>query len=549
MLPLTIQESGCGGLDGKKGASWSQKTPYGVGCEMNRRLAIKMLAAAALSNFVSSTRAAAGGDILELDCANLIARINDGSLRAEQVCARFLQQYEDQRALNVVTWINPSQVLSRAQEIDRSRARGNPLPALAGLPILIKDNIDTVGFPTSAGTVALKEHFPKRNAPVVERLVRQGAIIMGKANMHELAAGCTSSNPTFGAVRNPYDLSRTPGGSSGGSAAGIAARIVPAALGTDSAGSLRIPAAYCGVVGLRPSVYHFKVYSQEGVVPLCQGVDTIGPMGRSVADVSLLHAAITGRSEARYHSLENVRIGVPRRAYWDDLHPEIERIAESGLARLRDHGAALVEIDMHEVKAAAWDLYFKLICVDFSDLENFLRTEVPSVSLRELANQISSRDVRAGVEKFAREERGGTPANPALLHARDAGRDAVCAAYRTVFQKHGLNVIVFPTAVVPPPLIQRGGDNPDDMIELNGRMLSKVITTFRNTLPTCALGAPGLTLPVGLTRAGVPVALEFDGLPGSDSALLALGAAAEAAIGRVPPPLNASGNQWKSWNS
>lgn len=504
-----------------------------TGCGMNRRLVLKALAATALSDFSIPAAASLKDQILELDCTDLLARIRDGSLRAEQVCATFLQQYERQRPLNVVTWIDPANALSRARNIDRSRVQGTRLPALAGLPFLVKDNIDTVGFPTSAGTASLKQHFPRRNAPVVERLLQQGAIIMGKANMHELAVGGTSSNPIFGFVHNPYSPDLIPGGSSGGSAAAIAARIVPAALGTDTGGSVRIPAAFCGVVGFRPSIYPRKLYSQKGVVPGALNLDTIGPMGRCVADVVLLHATIVGQRLMRPRSLDKLRIGVPRLAYWEDLDLEVERVAQVALTRLRDQGAVLVEVDLREVKEAAEQIFSKLVSGAVADLENYLRVQAPSVSLRELTEQIVSRDVRAWVEK-----QQGTGLTPNLLNARSAGRDAICAAYRAVFRQHGIQAVIFPTAVLPPPPIRAAGDDPNEMIDFNGRLVPKNWTFGRNTLPAAALGAPALSLPAGLTRNGLPVALEFDGLPGRDSALLALGRVAEAAIGRVPGPLH-----------
>jgi mandelamide amidase len=420
--------------------------------------------------------------------------------------------------------------------VDRTREKGGRLPVLAGLPILVKDNIDTVGFPTSAGTAALRRHFPSRNAYVVECLLKQGVIVMGKANMHELAAGGTSSNPTFGFVRNPYNHNCTPGGSSGGSAAAIAARIVPAALGTDTAGSVRIPAAYCGVVGFRPSTYPRRQYSGHGVVPLSLSFDTIGPMGRSVADVCLLHTTIAGEFSKHSVQLENTRIGVPIGAYWDDVDPEVERVARAALTTLRDNGAVLVEVALSEIYETAQHMYSGLGSTLIPDLKNFLRTNVPPVSLRELVEHITSRDVRAWMEGTIAGVEGEGESDPDLLNARGEARSALCKAYRTVFRQHGIQAIVFPTGVFPPPPIRDGGDDPDEVIELNGRMVSKVMTTFRNTRPTVVLGAPGLSLPAGFTSNGLPIGLEFDGLPGDDGALLAFGRVAEAVIGRLPAP-------------
>lgn len=505
---------------------------------MNRRLALKLLAASSsFTNFCDSFAASETNVILELDCGELLALIRDGSFRAEEVCATFLQQHERQRSLNVATWIDPSNVLERAHEVDRCRKKGIRLPRLSGLPILVKDNIDTVGFPTSAGTAALKRHFPRANAPVIERLVQQGAIVMGKANMDELGWGGTSSNSTFGFVRNPYDVDLIPGGSSGGSAAAIAARIAPAALGTDSGGSVRIPAAFCGAVGFRPSVYPRPLYSQRGVVPLAPVLDTIGPIGRSVADVRLLHATIVDEPTERTTSLQKLRIGVPRLDYWEDLDPEVDRVARAALSQLRGHGAVLVDIDLRPIKRATVDFISTIAGTVFSNLQDYLRTHVPSVSLSDLTDQIASRYARMWVEKFREAASDSEMSNSeSVINQRRADRDSLCAAYRTVFRQHGIEAVVFPTQVMPAPPIRPEGNSIDDMIELNGRMVSMFDAIGRNVGLGSATGAPSMSLPAGLTSDGLPVALEFAGLPGGDSALLALSEAAESAIGRLPAP-------------
>jgi indoleacetamide hydrolase len=498
---------------------------------LNRRRVVMMLAATSFSEFALPAKAATGDQILTLDCIDLLARIRSGTLRAEQVCETFLHQYERQRSLNVITSIDSAKVLFHARNIDRARDKGTPLPALAGLPILIKDNIDAVGLPTSAGAAALKKNYPRQNAPVVACLMRHGAIIMGKANMPEYGLDLTS-NPTFGVVHNPYNPAMIAGGTSAGSAAAIAARIVPAALGTDTGGSVRIPAAFCGVVGFRPSIYPHKLYSQQGVVPFSRNLDTIGPMGRSVADVALLHAMIVGQPLVRPGSLENTRIGVPKLSYWDDLDPEVNLIAKTALARLRDHGAELVEIDLREIKDAAWQLFFKLHSTSIEGLEEFLRAEVPSVSLRDVIEQTAScNSLRAALkERWARDPKSD------LLDAQGAGRDSIRVAYRTVFQKQGIQAIAFPTVVLPPPRIQAANCSLSDTIQFNGRTVSGPLTMMRNTVPTAVFGAPALSVPAGLTGHGLPVGLEFDGSPGNDNALLALAMAAEAAIGRLPAP-------------
>ena len=182
--------------------------------------------------------------------------------------------------------------------------------ALHGLPILIKANIATANVPTSAGTPALRDYRPASDAPVVARLFSAGAILLGKTNMHELAYGITSNNGAFGAVHNPYNPALIPGGSSGGNGAAIAARMCPAGLGTDTGGSVRIPAALCGIVGLRPTVGR---YSGAGIVPLSRTMDTAGPMARSVEDLVLLDSVITGQNApVQPAALRGLRLGAAR---------------------------------------------------------------------------------------------------------------------------------------------------------------------------------------------------------------------------------------------
>ena len=196
--------------------------------------------------------------------------------------------------LNAFITLNKTGALTAARAIDTMRKAGTTLPALAGLPIVVKDNINTRDLPTTGGTPALRNVQPTANAPSLQKLIDAGAIVLGKTNMHELAFGITSTNlASFaGPVKNPYDLTRITGGSSGGTAAAIAARIVPSGLGTDTGASTRLPAALCGIVGLRPSVGNGgaqrRYTDTNAVVPISHTRDTVGPMGRTVAEVALL---------------------------------------------------------------------------------------------------------------------------------------------------------------------------------------------------------------------------------------------------------------------
>jgi mandelamide amidase len=307
-----------------------------------------------VSSKLSAAALANDGEIVGLSACAAADYIRRGELSAERYAQALLDRYKDHKNLNAVTYINETRLLEDAREVDRARARGTQLGPLAGLPIIFKDYINTVGFPTTAGTSFLKDYRPKANATLVEMLLNQGAIVFAKSNMHELALGGTSANPTFGYVKNPYDLSRIPGGSSGGTAAAVAARIVPLGFGSDTAGSVRIPAHFCGIAGLRPSNPRAdKAYPVDGVVPAVLALDVPGPMARSVADIALVHVAVTRGPELAPTDLRGVRIGIPRAYYWEALDGELAKIMKASLDKLRNAGAVFVDVDFTDLTKAA----------------------------------------------------------------------------------------------------------------------------------------------------------------------------------------------------
>ena len=214
---------------------------------------------------------------MAMSSSQAVAAIRTGRLSAEAYVNTLLARAEQLKDLNAFITLDRAGALAAARAVDALRSSGAALPSLAGLPIVVKDNINTKNLPTTAGTAALRNVQPKSNAPTLQKLIDAGAIVFGKTNMHELAFGITSTNLTSfaGPVKNPYDTTRIPGGSSGGTAVAIAARIVPSGLGTDTGGSTRVPAALCGIVGLRPSGGN----GGSGVVPISHTRDTVGPMG------------------------------------------------------------------------------------------------------------------------------------------------------------------------------------------------------------------------------------------------------------------------------
>ena len=267
---------------------------------------------------------AAAQDLTELSASEAAARIRAGTLKSEDLVRALIDVIERKRDLNAFITFDRDRAIASAHKADTLAARKSFAGPLHGVPIVVKDNIHVAGLPNSAGTPALRDFVPTRNAPVAEKLIRAGAIVLGKTNMHELAFGVTSNNAAFGPARNAYDPSRIAGGSSGGTANAIAARMAAAGLGSDTGGSVRIPAALNGIAGLRPTLGR---YSQEGITPIAHTRDTAGPMAREVVDLVLLDTIITGaRDRVAALPLKGLRLGVCRAA----LLPE---------PRLRDRAA------------------------------------------------------------------------------------------------------------------------------------------------------------------------------------------------------------------
>jgi mandelamide amidase len=361
----------------------------------------------------------------------------------------------------------------------------------------------------------------------VQHLLDAGALILGKANLQELAYGPTSNNAAFGAVHNPYDPTRIPGGSSGGTGAAVAARLAPAGLGTDTAGSVRVPGSLCGITTFRPSTLRWP---QAGIVPISHTRDTAAPMARHVADCALLDGVVTGdATEVAAARLEGLRLGVPRGYFWENLDAELAGILEGTLARLRDAGVILVEGDVADVVELDAMAGFPIALYELvGDVERYLREQETGLDFARVMAEVKSPAVRAALASLV-----GTGAVPEATYREALGtyRPALQEAYRRYFREHGVAAIVFPTTPLPAATI---GD--DDVVDLNGVPVPTFGTFIRNLCPGSAAGLPGLSLPAGLTRAGLPVGIALDGPEGGDHQILAIGLALESVLPRIPAP-------------
>jgi mandelamide amidase len=492
------------------------------------------VSAYALTAGNSMSFAAAPADnagLSELTAQAAVDHIRIGDLKAERYVQALLEQYKAHKDLNTVSQINEAKVLEDARAVDQARAKGTQLGRLAGLPMMFKDNMNTVGFPTAAGSPFLKEYRPKANAPLVDLLHKQGAITFAKSNMHELAIGSTSANHTFGFVKNPYDPSRIPGGSSGGTASALAARIVPAGWGTDTSGSCRMPAHFCGVVGFRPSnPEQSPPYSSDGIVPNVLDYDVPGPLARTVGDIALIHAAVTNEAPIAAADLRGVRIGVPRGYFWENIDPAVLKVNEAALEKLRAAGAVLVEVDFGELARTSLPVVSALNNEGKRvDLAAFLAREYPSMSINDAIAGIASKSIRNRMT-VARDK----PIGAEAVQKARADRQKLTAQYGELFKQSDIAAIAFPTVPILAIPIPSDGDT-IGVLEVNGKKFDERLI-LQNSLPGPLYRAPGLSIPAGLSPEGLPVGIELDALPGQDSRLLSVGMAVEKVLGPLPAP-------------
>jgi mandelamide amidase len=471
-------------------------------------------------------------DLCNLSAVEAVARMSQGTLTSERYAEALLARCQSARALNAFITLEPAQVLEAARARDAERRAGAKPGPLFGLPIPIKDSVNTRDYPTTGGTPALRHFHPAEDAPVVAALRSAGAIVLGKTNLHELSYGWTSNNLAFGAVHNPYDVARIPGGSSGGTAAAIAAHLAPLGVAEDTEGSIRVPAAFCGIAGFRPTTGR---YSTRGCVPISPLFDQVGPHARSVSDLALFDSVVANDwRKLDAAPLAGVRLGIVRDYWFTELDPEVERLTEAALVRLKDLGVQIIEtqlpglaslIDLttdavqnHDVRIAL-PRYLKEYAAGV-DFDTLVARASPDIQ------RLFRSDVLPGGVNFV--------AEPAYVAARDRYLPALRSLYAEYFARTRVAAMVFPTTLVPAPRIGE-----ETTVEVRGRPLPFETAVARNIAPGSTAGLPGLVLPVGLTHGGLPVSMEFDAPAGSDRGLLALGASLERVLGSLPAPRDA----------
>jgi aspartyl-tRNA(Asn)/glutamyl-tRNA(Gln) amidotransferase subunit A len=390
---------------------------------------------------------------------------------------------------------------------------------LHGIPISLKDNICTAGIRTTAGSKILRDYFPERDAAVVTRLKDAGAVLLGKTNMHEFAYGVTTNNPHYGPARNPWDATRIPGGSSGGSAAAVAAGLCFGSIGTDTGGSIRIPAALCGIVGLKPGLGRVDV---TGVIPLSVTHDCVGPLARTAADAAVLFAAIgnrgndkgkgTSRCGSRSRKLSKVRVGIPREFFFDVISSEVKKSFDAAGGWIRGLGAKIKEVSIP-------------LLAKTENAGNRIAWAEASY-YHQQSGWFPGRAAEYGEDVRSRLEMGMKVSAVEYLEAMEQRRGFI-AQLREVTEKEAIDVLMVPTTPIAAPLI---GEENTRVLEVDHPTRALLLRLNR---PANLAGVPAISAPCGFTAAGLPIGLQFIGAERSEQLLLEMADMYQ----RLNPPL------------
>jgi aspartyl-tRNA(Asn)/glutamyl-tRNA(Gln) amidotransferase subunit A len=444
----------------------------------------------------------------EWSIVTLAAALRRREVSSREVTAMCLAAVERRRDVNAFVTVTADLAIRQAEAADRDIAEGRWRGPLHGVPLSLKDLVDLEGVPTTAGSRVRAGLAANRDAIVTARLKEAGAVLVGKCNLHEFAFGTTSEDSAFGAVHHPAFPDRSPGGSSGGSAAAIALGMCAASIGTDTGGSIRIPAAACGLVGLKPA---FDEVPCDGVVPLATSLDHVGPIARTTTDAWYVYRALLGTPATEIAAParadpRGVGLGLTRRYFLDALDAEVGSVFEAAVERLERAGFTVSEADVPHAALTA-PVYLHTVLAEAaayhaSTLERRGDEYTPAVRVRlEMARYVLAEDhVRAqhGRAVLRRE------VNEAL-----AGRDA----------------LVLPTLPIPAPLLGASS------VSLGGVRDSVRGATLRLTQLFDLTGHPAISIPCGRTAGGLPVGLQLVGRHGATDRLFAIAAAAERVLG------------------
>jgi aspartyl-tRNA(Asn)/glutamyl-tRNA(Gln) amidotransferase subunit A len=454
---------------------------------------------------------------------------------AQELTEQLLNKIEKHRDMGCFIEVPRDHALRQAKAADERLKAGDSAPLL-GIPVAIKDMILTQGIRTTAASRMLSNFIPPYDATVTRKLLEAGAIMIGKANMDEFAMGSSNETSFFGPVKNPWNTDYVPGGSSGGSAAAVAAGFAPAALGTDTGGSIRQPASFCNVVGIKPT---YGRVSRYGAIAFASSLDQIGPFARNTADAALITEIISGHdpmdstsvskpvpqfSAATKRGIRGMRIGIPKEYFIAGLHPEVETAIRKALSKLEELGGKIVEISLPHTELAV-AVYYVLAPAEASS--NLARYDGVRYGHRtESAKSLEDLYARSRSEGFGPEVQRRILVGSYVLSAgyfdayyrkSQKVRALIAKDFSEAFS-HSCDVIACPTSPTPPFKI---GEKTEDPIAM---YLSDVFT-----IPLNLAGLPGLSVPCGFDSAGLPIGLQLIGKAWDEESLFAAAGAYEAA--------------------
>ena len=405
-------------------------------------------------------------------------------------------------SLNAFITVTEETAKKRARELDRERASGVDRGTLHGIPIAHKDLILTKGVRTTSGSKLFEHSIPDHDAAVVQKLDSAGAIMLGKTGLHELAYGIASDNPHFGAVRNPHDRDRIPGGSSGGSGVAVATGMALMATGTDTGGSIRIPASYCGVVGLKPT---YGLVDRSGVRPLGLSLDHVGPLAMSVRDAGIILDVIADRAHRRPapQKISDVRIGLPSNFYFDHVDPEVAAAVQAATRRAEGLGARVISVPVPDIDALNTVARLILLAEASAVFEPYL----------------AQRD-KFGSDVLALLDQGRLVPATDYVNAQRL-RKVFVREFHKLFET--IDCLVTPSTPITAPRIG------EKQVQVDGETQDARLATTRFMRGINVLGFPALSIPCGKSKAGLPIGLQLIARPYEDDLVLFVGSKIEGA--------------------
>jgi len=468
--------------------------------------------------------------ICELTTKEIHQRLIKKEFSALELCQAYLEKIQEKdKEISAFLTVSKNSALSQAKKVDEMIFQGREISALSGIPMAVKDNILVEDVRCTAGSKILENYIAPYDAQVVKKLKEKEVVILGKTNLDEFAMGSSTENSAFGSTRNPHDLTRVPGGTSGGSAAAVAANLCSFALGSDTGGSIRQPASFCGVVGLKPT---YGAVSRFGLIAFASSLDQIGPLTKTVEDARIVFEAISGKDpldstsveinlKSEILSLKSIKIGVPKEYFIKGMDPEVEKVIKAAIKKYEEMGAKIEEVSLPHTEYALPCYYVIVPSEASANLARYDGIKYGYSKISNLKSQISnlldvylkSRGEGLGAEVRRRIMLGTYALSAGYYEAYYLRAQKVRTLIRKDFDRAFEKVDAIFTPVSPTPAFKLG-EKIDDPLTM---YLSDIFTVSVNLA-----GLPALSLPVGKARK-LPVGLQIIGKPFEENKILEIG--------------------------